>query len=282
MRCSVISLIILLALPPLIHAEKNVRVTGYVFQEDTTGTQSPVPDLLVKLSRAGEENTTTSDGYFEIKTSIDGYVGEKIIFHIEREGWIVKIPANGEYIMPKFPDVIKKDIVLVRRGDKSLLNHAQIMAFLYDEVARLSKVKVEFRDTELTKLVREYSRRLKLEEEALNHAIEDWIKNAKTHEEKALAAFHKRDYEETINQANKVLRESVNIRKLKADALFAKLDYLTALEEFNIILHDAPSHAGAINSIGGIYMVLAKHDQAVEHFDVFLSNRVFPLYYALI
>lgn len=139
------------------YAEKRVKVTGYVFQEDTTGIKAPVAGLLVKLNRPGEENTTTSKGYFEIPTSIDGYVGEKIIFHIERKGWVIKVPANGAYNIPKLPDIIKTEIVLVREGDKSLLNHAQIMAFLYDDVARLSKAKVEDRDTEFSKLLTEYS-----------------------------------------------------------------------------------------------------------------------------
>ena len=267
-RCFIV--LMLLSSTAFCYGEKNVKVTGTVFQEDTTGARTPVPGLLVKLNRPGEGNTTTSKGYFEIRAAVDGYVGEKIIFHIRRKGWVIKIPANGEYIIPKFPDVIKKDIVLVREGDKSLLNHAQIMAFLYDEVGRLSKVKVEFRDTELTNLVAEYSKKLGLPEANLNRAIEDWIKRAKTPEEKALAAFHRRDYDETILEASKVLRESVRIRKLKADAILAKLEYEAALLEYKIIVHDAPTHADAINSIGYILIVLARYEEGLKHYDDFL------------
>lgn len=207
------------------YAEKRTKVTGFVFQEDTAGVKAPVAGLLVKLNRPGEGNTTTSKGYFEISTSVDGYVGEKIIFHIDRKGWVIKTPANGIYIIPKFSDIIRAEILLVREGDKSLLNHAQIMAFLYDEVAHLSKAKAEDRDTEFSKLLAEYSKKLKIKEKDLQQAIDDWIKNVKTPEEKALAAFHRRDFDETISEVNKILRESVNARKLKADALLAKLDH---------------------------------------------------------
>ena len=113
MKRHFIAAIILLVSTSLCYAGKNVKVTGTVFQEDTTGARVLVPGLLVKLNRPGEGNTTTSKGYFEIRASVDGYVGEKIIFHIQRKGWVIKIPANGEYIIPRFRDVVKKDIILV-------------------------------------------------------------------------------------------------------------------------------------------------------------------------
>ncbi len=252
------------------YAEKRTKVTGFVFQEDTTGVKAPVAGLLVKLNRPGEENTTTSTGYFEIPTSVDGYVGEKIIFHIEKKGWVIKIPANGAYNIPKFSNIIKAEIVLVREGDKSLLNHAQILAFLYDEVARLSKAKAEDRDSEFSKLLTEYSKRLKIKEKDLQQAIAGWIKNVKTPEEKALAAFHRRDFDETISEANKILQESVNIRMLKANALLAKLDYEAAVVEYKIVIHDAPTHADAINFIGLILLDLAKYEEALSHYDRYL------------
>ena len=124
MKRHFIASIILLVSTSFCYAGKNVKVTGTVFQEDTTGARIPVPGLLVKLNRPGEGNTTTSKGYFEIRAAVDGYVGEKIIFHIRRKGWVMKIPANGEYNIPKLPDVVGKDIILVREGDKSLVNHA--------------------------------------------------------------------------------------------------------------------------------------------------------------
>ena len=64
MKCYLIACATILSLCSFGYAEKRAKVTGYVFQEDTTGAKAPVAGLLVKLNRPGEAKTTTSKGYF--------------------------------------------------------------------------------------------------------------------------------------------------------------------------------------------------------------------------
>lgn len=185
--------------------QAQLKVTGRVTLRDTTGEEGPAAGQLVMLNRANEECTTTTTGKYEIYTSTSAYAGQSITFTVPRKGWVLKDPSEGRSILPRFGNIVKTNLLMVRKGDLSLLNDAQIRAYVEAQIRQRTQGGGANKAIRTNFYERSYREYLGFDRDQWRQAVDDWMAHADTRTDQALVAQYHGDY----SQALTLLREEL-------------------------------------------------------------------------
>jgi hypothetical protein len=132
---------ILISLVVTVGASAQVTLNGNV-QEDADKVV-PVPNTRVVVN-GSYSDTTDSIGQFSIKLSRDLIQGERVIIMVDRRGWVVNSPVDGDWNLPNFKtqNVQTTKVSIVPRGSMKLWSHERITKYvekLSDELAKQKK-----------------------------------------------------------------------------------------------------------------------------------------------
>jgi tetratricopeptide (TPR) repeat protein len=216
---------ILISLVVTVGASAQVTLNGNV-QEDADKVV-PVPNTRVVVN-GSYSDTTDSIGQFSIKLSRDLIQGERVIIMVDRRGWVVNSPVDGDWNLPNFKtqNVQTTKVSIVPRGSMKLWSHERITKYvekLSDELAKQKKEGEKPGPVDFTTYLDQYARQFGFTVQQVKEAFDEWAKKAEGSEDKrtrALAEFYRKNFLE----ASRLFDEAAWEKRKKREEL--------ALEEY--------------------------------------------------
>ena len=83
----------------------------------------PVENTIVTVIETGDRDKTDQNGKYRIKLKESFLPGENISFAVEKEGWAILYPLNGEIFIPKILEKELIDILILPTQSKKFLSH---------------------------------------------------------------------------------------------------------------------------------------------------------------
>jgi tetratricopeptide (TPR) repeat protein len=123
-----ITLIVLINM--IIFSQDITYVTGKVICISQNDSEEPQRDITVLIENTGDRDKTDQNGLFKINLNKKFKAGDKVIFAIEKEGWVIQYPLFGEDRLPSDPD---KDLIKIRitqKGSPLLIDEDQLDKYI--------------------------------------------------------------------------------------------------------------------------------------------------------
>ena len=92
-----------------------------------TDAEAPVADTKISVA-GGQQDITDSRGQFSIELSLDFIQGERVILTVQKDGWVINHPLDGEWNLPNvaLQKIQFTKVIIVPKGSKALWTHDRI------------------------------------------------------------------------------------------------------------------------------------------------------------
>lgn len=202
-----------------------------VFQVTLNGalqTDSGKPVAATRVSVAGgQSDVTDSRGQFRIILSGDFKEGERVIISIEKKGWIINYPLDGEWNLPNvhLQNIQPLKVVIVPRGSKALWTHARIeklVANLSDEIAKLKKEGDKPRPIDFSFYLSEWADKYGFTPDQVKEEFDKWansVEHSEDYRTIGLREFYKKNFAVAAENFDKAaLKDQERSKRLQEQA----------------------------------------------------------------
>ena len=93
---------------------------------------TPAAGVVVTLEETGEQTRTQAGGLFELPLPEGVRIGERITVQVDKEGWRIQYPLDGELRVPEPIERTRADIRLLPLGSKKWWSDDRIEKFFAD------------------------------------------------------------------------------------------------------------------------------------------------------
>jgi hypothetical protein len=203
-----------IAAAPILH--------GQVYLIDDYDQLRAAPNVTVRIEGRGDPTTTLSEGEFELPLPIVRrdrrdtrlfQAGERITLLVEKPGWVIQSPVDGEI---RIPDDLEKETVKIRlvpKGSHKLWSQERFQKFiegLQDKVKAQVKPQGKPEDLDFGIYLKEWASKLGFSADEAKLQVDKWA--AETNEARdpfvrALGEYYKKNF----GEARKLFRESAEM-----------------------------------------------------------------------
>jgi len=176
---------------------QQIRLNGKLVTDD----KRPVRNTRVGV--AGKQaGLTDGNGRFSISLSGGLKEGERVIITVEKKGWVINYPLDGEWNLPNIglQKIQTLDVVIVPLGSKALWTHARIekeMTKLSNRIAQLQKQGNQPKHIDFSDYMRELANKYGSTPQEAKGAFDDWanaVKASADHHVKGLVDFYNQNF----------------------------------------------------------------------------------------
>jgi TPR repeat protein len=215
---AVVLLAVSLLIPAIATAGTTLR--GKVMLGGTQHELTPAEGVMVTLEETGDSEQTKAGGLFNLPLSDVFGAGERITLQVDKEGWRIQYPLDGELRVPEPTEHQRIAIRLLPLGSKKWWSDDRIEKFIADTAAR-AKEQVAG-DTEkqvphFGRYIKEWALQYGFGAEEARAEIERWVAEVQQKEDDfyklGLAAFAEKNF----GKAEWLFRESaaVNAQRMR-------------------------------------------------------------------
>jgi tetratricopeptide (TPR) repeat protein len=170
--------------------------------QGTLKTDGQVSVPTTRISVAGFENTTDTQGRFKLVLSVNFREGERVIIKVVKPGWLINQPVDGEWNLPnlQLQNVQPLEVVIVPRGSKKLWTHARIekyVAKLSDEITKLKKKGSTPRPADFSFYLSQWADQFGFTPEQVKAAFDEWskaVEHSEDFRQLGLRAFYQNNF----------------------------------------------------------------------------------------
>src|SRR6185503_11781348 len=140
----------------------------------------PVPNTRVGVA-GRQTGLTDAKGRFSIELSSDLKAGERVIINVQKKGWLINYPLDGEWNIPNvgLQNIQTLDVIIVPVGSKALWTHARIeklIASLSTEITNLKREGERRRTVDFTYFLSEWADKYGFTPQEVREAFHNWAK----------------------------------------------------------------------------------------------------------
>ena len=234
----IIRIVLLLLIPGILYAEERRTLNGKVISVREHEEPYAEANLTVTIQETNQSDVTNSVGIFRIFLPDIFKSGEKTTIIVNKEGWRIQYPLDGE---ARIPADLKKDLIevrLLRVGSKLFWSNDRIEKFIND-LADKSRQQVTLdgkpEKIDFSRYIKEWALQYGFSAHDAKQEINKWVKEVEERENDlhklGLAAFAKKNF----SKAGRLFRESAD---LKAKRLQETVKTRKALEEKERVLSE--------------------------------------------
>jgi len=250
-------------------AQPNRELCGQVFHLGENAEKVPDKGLMVTCQETGSSDDTNDQGLFRLPLPPAWQPGNKVTLIIDKPGWRIRYPLDGEAIIPAS---LSKEIVsveLLPAGSKLFWTNDRIEKFIEDSIARVKpeSPKDKGGKVDLNRYLKDWATGLGFTPQDVQKEIERWSTEVeKNHEDgytRGLAAFAK----EQFADAARHFQDSADwdVRQLE-EAQRREEDMAKAANKWREKLVRDLRLAGNSHYQGGDYQkALASYQEAHKH-----------------
>ncbi len=210
-----ISVLLITLIPFALPAEERRTLNGKVVSVGENGELNLEPDISVTIQETSQSDVTNSLGVFRIFLPAIFKSGEKVTLIIDKPGWRIQYPLDGE---ARIPADLKKELIEVRllpKGSKLFLSHDRIEKLVRD-LSEKSRQQVtpegKPEDVDFNRYIREWAVQYGFNAREAEEEISKWISEVEEKENDlyklGLAAFAKKNFK----KAGELFAESAEIK----------------------------------------------------------------------
>jgi len=256
MKRVLIIAMVLTLLPGLCFAEMR-RLKGQVIHIDENDNKIPEVGLDITLKESGDSSKTKAQGLFRIFLPDVFKAGERVTFLLNKPGWVIHSPLDGE---ARVPDDLKKDLIEIRllpAGSKKLWSAARIEKLILDlseDSKKQVKAEGNAEEIDFSRFIQDWAVQYGFSAAEAKKEIDLWIAEVEKKEDDffklGLAAFAKKNFAkagrllntyaegkakklEAIEEKSATLREeTVQGFRKAGDANYNNYDFDKALQAY--------------------------------------------------
>ena len=183
-------------------AQPSRELRGQIFHIGESGAKISEPDLIVTLVETGATDDTNNQGIFRLPLPPAFQPGDSITIAIDKTGWRIRYPLDGEARVPRD---LQRDIVpieLLQVGSKLFWTHDRIEKFIQDFSERSKQVgrrEDSAPSLDLGREIKDWASRYGFSAEQAREEINQWIAEVEAaHEDnyqEGLAAFAQQQFD---------------------------------------------------------------------------------------
>ncbi|MCP4661579.1 MAG: carboxypeptidase regulatory-like domain-containing protein, partial [bacterium] len=147
---------------------------GRVFWLEEDGSRSLVSRVAVRVEETRKTTLTDDTGFFRFVFPASYQAGGLVTLAVEKEGWVIRRPLDGEVRLPVRPTRDRIDIELVPKGSKVLWAHERLEKLIADHARASVTVKPEEREVEFTRALRRWAERYGFGLDEVRREIARW------------------------------------------------------------------------------------------------------------
>jgi tetratricopeptide (TPR) repeat protein len=232
---------------------QQIKLSGRLM----TDGRRPIPNTRVSVA-GNQGNLTDPHGRFNITLSSELKEGERVILSVEKRGWVINYPLDGEWNLPniRLQNIQTLDVIIVPAGSKALWTHARIeklLAKLSDELTKAKKAGEKPKPIDFSFYLGEWATKYGFTPDQVKEEFDKWSENAAKSEDdrqRGLQAFYQNNFalaskyfdndvlkkKERLRlaeeQTNKLRLELYESLKLSGNSLMAQGNYGKALRRY--------------------------------------------------
>ena len=252
-RSIFVGVILLLILPSLALARAR-ELCGQVVMVGSHEETTPAVGVVVTLKETGDIVRSKAQGLFRLFLPDLFKAGETITLMVEKKGWRIQYPLDGE---ARVPANIEKDIIEMRLlpvGSKKFWTEDRIQKFIEDTAARArEQVKPEGQPKEIDfgRYIKEWAAQFGFSSEQAKAEIDKWVSEVQKKQndfyKQGLAAYAESNFvkaaalftesaetkasrlDEITEETKKLTEETVRDFRLAGDARYNNYEFYKAL-----------------------------------------------------
>ena len=220
-----LSVLLIALIPFALSAEERRTLNGKVVSIGENGGLHLEPDITVTIQETSQPDVTNSLGVFRIFLPDIFKSGEKVTLMVDKPGWRIQYPLDGE---ARIPADLKKELVEVRllpKGSKLFWSHDRIEKLVKD-LSGKSKQQVtpggKPEDIDFNRFIKEWAVQYGFNAKEARNEIDKWISEVEKKEidlyKLGLAAFAKKNFK----KAGKLFGESAEIKVKRLEEIRQK------------------------------------------------------------
>ncbi len=247
----------------------------------------PLVGQDVRIQQSGDSARTKEGGLFRLFLPNHFQAGSKITLGVEKAGWRIQYPLEGEVIIPNELEKALIDIRMLPVGSKKFWSHDRMEKFIQD-VAEKAKQQVQPQgkpqDIDLSRYIKEWALRYGFSVQQAKAEIDKWATEVEQQNDPyqlGLAAFARKNfgeasqlfaqsaqqkaqaYQQALVEAEQYRADIVRDYRLAGDAAYSNYQFAASRSHYeNALRHIAkvqqPQLWGAVqNEIGIVIRELA-------------------------
>ena len=247
----------------------------------------PLVGQDVRIQQSGDSARTKEGGLFRLFLPNHFQAGSKITLGVEKAGWRIQYPLEGEVIIPNELEKALIDIRMLPVGSKKFWSHDRMEKFIQD-VAEKAKQQVQPQgkpqDIDLSRYIKEWALRYGFSVQQAKAEIDKWATEVEQQNDPyqlGLAAFARKNfgeasqlfaqsaqqkaqaYQQALVEAEQYRADMVRDYRLAGDAAYSNYQFAASRSHYeNALRHIAkvqqPQLWGAVqNEIGIVIRELA-------------------------
>jgi tetratricopeptide (TPR) repeat protein len=182
-------------------------------------TDSDKPVARAGISVTGTfENSTDDSGAFKISLSSDCIEGERVILQVNKPGWVINHPIDGEWNLPniRYQNVQTTTVILVPKGSKKLWTNERIeryVALLSDTIAQLKKEGNTPKPVDFTYYLKGWAEKYGFTPDQVKKAFDEWAdstKGSNDYRQLGLREFYLKNFSSAADYFRKDARQHQN------------------------------------------------------------------------
>ncbi|MEO0975172.1 MAG: hypothetical protein AAFX85_18950, partial [Pseudomonadota bacterium] len=211
---------LLLLLLPLVAPAATLK--GKVELVGTQDELTPAEGVMVTLEETGDTERSKAGGLFNLPLPDAFGPGERITLQVEKEGWRIQYPLDGEVRVPRAGETKRVSVRLLPVGSRKWWSDDRIEKLIADTAARAKEQVVaegDQRPPDFSRYIKEWAIEYGFSAEQAQAQIERWVAEVKAKEKDdfyklGLAAFAETNFVE----AQQLFRESAqaNAERMRA------------------------------------------------------------------
>lgn len=143
-----------------------------------TDQKIPVRNTRVTVA-GGQTGLTDANGRFSIDLSTDLKEGERVIINVQKKGWVINHPLDGEWNLPnmRLQNIQTLDVIIVPLGSKALWTDARIEKELKANSDRIAKLQIDAnqrKEIDFTQFLEELAGKYGTTPTATKEAFDSW------------------------------------------------------------------------------------------------------------
>jgi TPR repeat protein len=217
-RIAAVLLSLCLLIPAIVDAGTLLR--GKVMLVGTQNERTPAEGVMVTLEESGDSERTKAGGLFNLPLPDAFGAGERITLQVDKEGWRIQYPLDGELRVPGPTERERVAIRLLPLGSKKWWSDDRIEKFIADTAARAKEQVVGEKERQVPdfgRYIKEWALRYGFSAEEARAEIERWVAEVQRKQDDfyklGLAAFAEKNF----GKAEELFRESaaVNAQRMR-------------------------------------------------------------------
>jgi len=198
----------------------GTTLRGKVMLVGTQHELTPAEGVMVTLEETGDSERTKAGGLFNLHLPDAFGAGERITLQVDKDGWRIQYPLDGELRVPEPTEHQRVAIRLLPLGSKKWWSDDRIEKFIADTAARAKEQVVgdqERQEPDFGRYIKEWAVQYGFSAEEARAEIERWSAEVQQKQDDfyklGLAAFA----EKSFGKAERLFRESaaVNAQRMR-------------------------------------------------------------------